>query len=79
MLRCPQIWKKIRAWKISHKVAQMAREVINLWVGFLNHRPSFCARLVQTNILFWRFVLPCSDVSGHLIYTLKFEAPYGIS
>ena len=24
----------------------------------------------QGNLLFWQFVLPCSDVSGHLVYNI---------
>ena len=45
--------------------------IIEYVAGFLNHRPYWCARILQGNLLFWRFVLPCSDVRGHLIYRTK--------
>ena len=35
--------------------------------GFSNHGPCWCA-CMQGNLLLWRFVLPCSDVRGNLIY-----------
>ena len=33
------------------------------------HELCWYARILQGNLLFGRFVLPCSDVSGQLIYT----------
>ena len=44
--------------------------IIEFVAGFLNHGPCWCARILQGNLLFWRFVLPCSDVRGHFIYRL---------
>ena len=42
--------------------------IIKCVAGFLNHGLCWCVRILLGNLLFWRFILPCDDVSGQLIW-----------